>query len=275
MNKKEPIIIKKKKIVVSGHAHSSAWKIAYADFVTAMMAFFLVMWLVNIVVEKKESVPSSFTPLVITDLSVGKESIDQESTTSFLVVEQKAKKVGGVSTLNKFGAEVNVVPIVIEPSVQEKHLQEEVKELKEDLHLDMDLKHTKVFAENVNGGLLIRFDPGANIAFFESGSAKINQKVHKELKQLAQILIKNNRDFIIIGHTDDRPFFNSNDSNWDLSFARANAVREFLVKNGVGKKLVKEIRGSSDRFPLDKKNPGAAENRRVTLFVLPEKEVGE
>jgi chemotaxis protein MotB len=266
--KKRPIIIKKKKVQAGGHAHSSAWKIAYADFVTAMMAFFLVMWLINIVVEKKETSSPSFKPIVLTDLAVGRESIDQQESTSFLVVEQKSKKIGGVSSYDKFGAQTNIVPIIAQPNIDEEALREEIHVLSEDLQLETDAYNKiKSFLEKTPEGSLVHIVMHEDVAFFDKGSPKIDESVKPVLTEVAQFLKRKNKKFIIIGYTDSSEMKQDGYSNWNLAFDRANAVREFFINEGVDKNMIMEMRCDADRVLLNPYEPDAAENRRVAIFI--------
>jgi chemotaxis protein MotB len=229
-----PIIIKKK--ASHGGHHGGAWKVAYADFVTAMMALFIVLWLMNSSKQIQEAVGGYFK--------------DPTGT---------AKKVGS----DQLGAAENFV--INKDNMQElkEQLQKAIKEIpkfdKLRNHIDMTV---------TNEGLRIELTESASGTFFDSGSTKISDDGGDLLILLAQELSKLPNKLAIEGHTDSKPYAESrNYGNWELSSDRANAARRLMQANGIRADQVTQVRGFADqrlRKPADPMDPA---NRRISLIV--------
>jgi chemotaxis protein MotB len=229
-----PIIIKKK--ASHGGHHGGAWKVAYADFVTAMMALFIVLWLMNSSKQIQEAVGGYFK--------------DPTGT---------AKKVGS----DQAGAAENFV--ISKDNMQElkEQLQKAIKEIpkfdKLRNHIDMTV---------TNEGLRIELTESASGTFFDSGSTKISDDGGDLVILLAQELGKLPNKLAIEGHTDSKPYAESrNYGNWELSSDRANAARRLMQANGIREDQVTQVRGFADqrlRKPTDPMDPA---NRRISLIV--------
>jgi len=230
-----PPIIIKKKVGHAGH-HGGAWKVAYADFVTAMMALFIVLWLMNSSKQIQDAVGGYFK--------------DPTGT---------AKKVGS----DQVGAADNF--IVSKDNMEElkEELQKAIKEVpkfdKLKNHIDMTV---------TNEGLRIELTESATGTFFDSGSTKISSDGGALLIMLAQELGKLPNKLAIEGHTDSKPYAEgSNYGNWELSSDRANAARRLMQMNGIGESQVTQVRGFADQRLRDKTNPMDPANRRISLIV--------
>jgi chemotaxis protein MotB len=229
-----PIIIKKK--VAHGGHHGGAWKVAYADFVTAMMALFIVLWLMNSSKQIQEAVGGYFK--------------DPTGT---------AKKVGS----DQVGAAENFVVNKDNMEELKEQLQKAIKEVpkfdKLKNHIDMTV---------TNEGLRIELTESASGTFFDSGSVKISQDGGDLLIMLAQELGKLPNKLAMEGHTDARQYADgSNYGNWELSSDRANAARRLMQANGIRQDQVTQVRGFADqrlRKPTDPMDPA---NRRISLIV--------
>jgi chemotaxis protein MotB len=229
-----PIIIKKK--VSHGGHHGGAWKVAYADFVTAMMALFIVLWLMNSSKQIQEAVGGYFK--------------DPTGT---------AKKVGS----DQRGAGENFVVSRDNMEELKEQLQKAIREVprfdKLKNHIDMTV---------TNEGLRIELTESASGTFFDSGSAKMSQDGGDLLVLLAQELGKLPNKLAIEGHTDSKPYAQgSNYGNWELSSDRANAARHLMQVNGIRGDQVTQVRGFADqrlRKPSDPMDPA---NRRISLIV--------
>jgi len=231
------IIIKKKKVHHGGH-HGGAWKVAYADFVTAMMALFIVLWLVSSSEQVKKAVGGYFQ--------------DPSGT----------GKLAG-STMGGMGDALAVS-------------KEDMKDLK--ARLEEALKQMPKFTEMKGQielaitpeGLRIELLETEKGMFFESGSGVPTENGRVLLAKLASELAKIKNTLLIEGHTDARPFAGqSSYTNWELSTDRANAARRIIEEGGVGADQIVQVRGFANRRlrkPADATDPS---NRRVTLIVQP------
>jgi len=230
-----PVIIIKKKGGHGGH-HGGAWKVAYADFVTAMMALFIVLWLMNSSKQIQEAVGGYFK--------------DPTGT---------AKKVGS----DQVGAAENFVVSKDNMEELKEQLQKAIKEVpkfdKLKNHIDMTV---------TNEGLRIELTESASGTFFDSGSTKISSDGGDLVILLAQELGKLPNKIAIEGHTDSKPYAEgASYGNWELSSDRANAARRLMQQNGIREDQVTQVRGFADqrlRRPADPLDPA---NRRISLIV--------
>jgi chemotaxis protein MotB len=229
-----PIVIKKK--VVHGGHHGGAWKVAYADFVTAMMALFIVLWLLNTSKQIQEAIGGYFK--------------DPTGT---------SRKVG----TNLAGAGENFMITKDNMSQIKQQLQ---KAIKQSTNFDKLKDHIEmtVTAE----GLRIELLEGKEGTFFESGVAKPSADGQDILAKLAQELGKMPNRITIEGHTDSKPFASAREyDNWELSADRANSARRFMQQNGLGATQVSQIRGYADQRLRKPNDPEDPSNRRISLIV--------
>jgi len=230
-----PIIIVKKKGGHGGH-HGGAWKVAYADFVTAMMALFIVLWLMNSSKQIKEAVGGYFKDPSGTSKNVGTDQ--QGAADNFNVSKNNMAQL-------------------------KEQLQKSVRRMSDFDKLKDQIEMT-VTAE----GLRIELMESASGTFFESGSPKPNKDCNEILALLAKTLGSLPNKLSIEGHTDSKPFAsNPNYSNWELSTDRANAARRLMQSNGVRPDQVAQVRGYADqrlRTPSDPTNPS---NRRISVII--------
>jgi chemotaxis protein MotB len=239
----QPIVIKKK----GGHGghHGGAWKVAYADFVTALMALFIVLWLMNTSKQVQEAVGGYFRDPMGT-----------------------AKKVG--SPLSGSGENFTVTKDNM-PELKEQ-LQKAIRKLTNFDQLKKQIEIT-VTAE----GLRIELLESEKGTFFDSGSSRLNQSGEELLVMLAQELQKLPNTISIEGHTDSKPFVGAGSySNWELSADRANAARRLMQESGVRGNQVSQVRGFADQNLRKKEAPEDPSNRRITILVqyLPRSEPG-
>jgi chemotaxis protein MotB len=232
---KRPIIVIKK---VSSHGahHGGAWKVAYADFVTAMMALFIVLWLLNSSVKIKKAVAGYFN--------------DPRSS---------LKETGS----NKTGDDDNVP--VDKQSVQK--LKEQIQKA------IMTQKNLEKLAKQVEititpEGLRIELIEDQKGTFFQSGSARLSQSGQELLSMLAGQLKPLPNKLLLEGHTDAQPYSSDEGyTNWELSADRANSARRLLQEDGVGKSQISQVRGYADQFLRVKNDPMDPSNRRISLIV--------
>src|SRR5579864_7042111 len=232
---KRPIIIIKRKGGHGGH-HGGAWKVAYADFVTAMMALFIVLWLMNSSKQVQEAVGGYFK--------------DPTGT---------SKKVGS----NMAGSGENFTLTRDNMPRLKEQLQLAIRQMSDFEKLKSHIEMT-VTSE----GLRIELSESASGTFFDSGSAKLNSDGSELLVTLAQELGKLPNKLSIEGHTDSKPYAASATyGNWELSADRANAARRAMEANGIRARQITQVRGFADqrlRKPSDPLDPA---NRRVSLIV--------
>jgi len=229
-----PIVIKRK-VIHAGH-HGGAWKVAYADFVTAMMALFIVLWLLNTSKQIQEAIGGYFK--------------DPTGT---------SKKVGS----NLMGAGENFTITKDNMSQIKDQLQ---KAIKQTTNFDKIKDHIEMMV--TAEGLRIELLEGKEGTFFESGVAKPSENGQDILLKLAQELGKLPNRITIEGHTDSKPFVGARDyDNWELSADRANSTRRFMQQNGLAANQVSQIRGYADQRLRKPKEPEDASNRRISLIV--------
>src|SRR5579863_1839262 len=235
MNNSRPILIIKKKASHGGH-HGGAWKVAYADFVTAMMALFIVLWLLNSSKQIQEAIGGYFK--------------DPTGT---------SKKVGS----NMLGAGENFTLTKDNMPKLKEQLQQAMREMKDFEKLKNHIEMT-VTAE----GLRIELTESASGTFFESGRPELNGVGSELLVMLAQELGSLPNKLSIEGHTDAKPYAASaNYGNWELSTDRANAARRLMQSNGVRPDQVTQVRGFADQRLRKLNDPLDPANRRISLIV--------
>lgn len=232
---KRPIIIVKKKAGHGGH-HGGAWKVAYADFVTAMMALFIVLWLLNSSKQVQEAVGGYFKDPTGTSKKVGSNMVGAGE--KFILTKDNMPKL-------------------------KDQLQQAMKQMSDFEKLKNHIEMT-VTTE----GLRIELSESATGTFFDSGSPKLNGDGQELLIMLAQELGKLPNKISIEGHTDSKPYAPSATySNWELSADRANAARRIMQANGVRPDQVTQVRGFADQRLRKADAPLDPANRRISLIV--------
>jgi chemotaxis protein MotB len=243
MEKTRRIIVIKKKRGHGGH-HGGAWKVAYADFVTAMMALFMVLWLLNTSKPVKEAIAGYFK--------------DPSGT---------AGKTG--TSMAAAGENLNVTRDDM-PKLKDE-LEKAMKKMPDFERLQSHIEMTLT-----NEGLRIELTESATGTFFDSGSSQLNADGREMLIMLAQQLGKLPNKLSVEGHTDSKPYSKAgNYGNWELSSDRANAARRLMQSNGIGENQVKQVRGFADqrlRKPADPLDPS---NRRISVIVQYMPKTGE
>jgi chemotaxis protein MotB len=249
----QPIIVKKKKAGHHGH-HGGAWKVAYADFVTAMMAFFLVMWLVGQSKEVKSAVAGYFRDPGIFD---------------------QAKSDGPIA-----GGDLTLNPEAAPPSDpangngladgERAALEETARRIKQRLADTPELRSLgrQIEIQITRDGLRIELVDAERQTFFASGSAALAPGTEKVLELIARELGTLKNSIVIEGHTDSRPYAATDlYSNWELSADRANAARRVMERAGLQAGQVRGVRGYADRQLRVADQPLEARNRRVSVIV--------
>jgi len=232
---KTPVIFIRKKGGHTGH-HGGAWKVAYADFVTAMMALFIVLWLMNTSKKIQEAIGGYFKDPTGTAKVVGSDMVG--SGENFVVSKQN----------------MELLKEQLEKAIRQVPDFDKLKN-----HIDMTV---------TNEGLRIELTESASGTFFDKGSAKFNVDGQDLLFALAKELGKLPNKLYVEGHTDATPYSNGADyTNWELSADRANDARRLLQSHGVRSDQVEQVRGFGDMKLRNPKDPFDPANRRISLIV--------
>jgi chemotaxis protein MotB len=274
MENNQPIIIKRVKRYGGGH-HGGAWKIAFADFATAMMAFFLVLWLLSTATpEQKIAIAGYFkdpigfsesgTPYVI-DLG-GSPQMAPEKTIN---PEQKAEPTPDTSIqMNKEQVET------MAEQVERERLELLLQELQNKVEENPQLQKFKdqILFEITQDGLRIQIMDAENRPMFDIGSARLQPYFEDILLAMADTIKAVPNKISISGHTDAKPYSGSGEfGNWELSANRANAARRALVAGGYPDEQVARVVGYASSSLFDRKDPFNPVNRRIDIIVLTKK----
>jgi chemotaxis protein MotB len=248
----QPIIVKKK--IIQGHAHhGGSWKVAYADFVTAMMAFFLVMWLLSMSDEVRDKIQGYFNdPLGFTNATPKSKVI--------LTMEGSTKPKPSVTATkgkngNPFTGEQRTLEAV-KDKISRLLTETSMKDLAKDIRLSMTRE-----------GLLIQFIEAKGAVFFESGSSQIRPEALKVVAKIAPVLTASKHLMEIQGHTDAQPFGGKINGNWALSNERALTLQEALETDQVPDSQFSGVRAFAATHLLDPAHPLSYMNRRVTILL--------
>ena len=271
---KPPIIVKRIKRVAGGH-HGGSWKIAYADFVTAMMAFFLLMWLLGSTTKGElQGIADYFrTPLKVA-LQGGSGSGDSSSVimgggtdlTRSVGQVQKSDKPDGKRTINLRAAEAEI----------ERQETVRLLELKSKLDAAIEanaaLKPFKnqLRVDITSDGLRVQIVDEQNRPMFDSGSAVLKEYTREILREMGKLMNDVPNRISLSGHTDAKPYAlgERGYSNWELSADRANASRRELISGGIEEKKIIRVVGLGPAVMLDKAEPLNPINRRISIIVL-------
>jgi chemotaxis protein MotB len=303
----QPIIIirRKKKKGGEGH-HGGAWKVAYADFVTAMMAFFLLLWLLNVTTdEQRRGIADFFTPASIARSESGaggtmggrtitapgamvSESSPADALKVMVPTEGQGKEgeqdTPGQSELNEWersgpaDGKLDKAKMTEAEKAAAAKLEEEenasfkraTEELQRALQENQVLQGLadRLLIEQTPEGLRIQIVDKDNASMFASGSSSLYEKSRDLLALVGQVIGKLPNRITIAGHTDGAAFaVGSRRDNWSLSTERANVCRQVLTESGVDEQRLARVIGMADREPLDA-DPKAARNRRISITLL-------
>jgi len=265
VNDGEKITIIKKVNKRGGHAghHGGAWKVAYADFVTAMMALFIVLWIVANNVTVRASVADYFRdPGAMSKTSSGvmsgsnsmKPFSDTQPTQPLVPTQQLPQPTGTASPPQQ--AEVEKLRLEGDRLMQMIAAIPDLKKFKDQI----EIKITK-------DGLRIELIEQSEGLFFDIGSARLKPDAMQLLRLIASRIGTFPNDVVIEGHTDSRPYTRSGYNNWDLSTDRANSARRVIEENGIRERQITSVNGYADRRLKNPDKPLDYSNRRVTILV--------
>lgn len=273
MDNNQPIIVKRIKKVAAGH-HGGAWKIAFADFATAMMAFFLVMWLMSSATpEQKLAISGYFQdPIGFTEsasphvIDLGGTPTPSPDRTLNDVVDPAMQQTE--STLDADQAET------FSEQLERERLELLLQELQNKVDENPDLTRFKdqILFEITQDGLRIQIMDAANRPMFALGSAQLQPYFEDILLAMADTIRAVPNKISISGHTDAKPYSGRGDfGNWELSAGRANAARRVLVAGGYPEDQLARVVGYASSALFDRENPLNPVNRRIDILVLTKK----
>jgi chemotaxis protein MotB len=297
-----PIIIKRIKKSGGGH-HGGAWKVAYADFVTAMMAFFLLLWLLNAVTEEqKKGIAQYFRPTIAPQSSQSQEAILNGTPAVMSEVSGASAAEASVDVQDAADnadasptapANPNPSPDAAMPSSaanaakpvdlnqakdvvakdEQKQFDQVKQKIMDQIQQDPGLADLKnnIDVRQTPEGLQIEMLDKDKVSMFPSGSASMNDRSRELLQLVARVIAPLPNKLSISGHTDATPYQGRPDySNWELSTDRANAARRALETFGVDDKRMENVAGKADTDPKVKQDPFSPENRRISIVLLRE-----
>ncbi len=272
--KLQPIIIKKIKKGGHGH-HGGAWKIAYADFVTAMMAFFLLMWLLGSTTKGDlRGIADYFnTPLQVA-MAGGSGSGDSSSVLRG-GGEDLTRTVGQVKRGSNDGDRKTYTVKAMAADMQriaDEEAKLTKKRIEQSLERNPRLRDVKnqVKMDVTSDGLRIQIVDDKNRPMFDSGSTVVKPYMRELLNEIAKVLNDVDSKVTLSGHTDSSPFSGGDRgySNWELSTDRANASRRELVAGGIAENKILRVVGLAAMVPYEPANPDAPINRRISIVVM-------
>ncbi len=270
----QPIIVKKIIVQEGGGHHGGAWKVAYADFVTAMMAFFLLMWLLGATTEdQRKGLADYFTPTLVKIKERGAGSEGFMNGSSITDVDNMPNRQG--QTGNKSitipraakGGPLEGVAAGKERSELKEKLEKEIKEkLEKKSELRKLAKQIKV--EAVPEGVRIDLVDDADFSMFALGTTVLVPQARELLEIVAETLVEKPVTLAIRGHTDSLPWRDGvQANNWSLSTGRAEATRQALMQSGLSTGRYSRIEGVAEREPLIPDNPADPRNRRISILL--------
>ena len=304
-NNNQTVIIKRIKAKSHGGHHGGAWKVAYADFVTAMMSFFLLLWLLNVTTDvQKRGIADYFEPTissksqsgaggVLGGLTIGAPGSQAEplSQPALDIARQAMRQPddgddgndGGTAGTNPDQQNAGDQPAKaklddkdLEQQVaerEEKRFEAAEKALREAIKDVPELQKLadNLVIDNTPEGLRIQLVDQDRQPMFPLGSAEMTDPARKLMALVSQIVLRLPNKVAITGHTDSTPYpMAGKYSNWELSSDRANASRREFVMDGVPVDRVARVTGLADQEPLDPKDPAAPRNRRISIVLLRE-----
>ena len=277
-NSQQVVIKKVKKVSGDGH-HGGAWKVAYADFVTAMMAFFLLMWLLNATTEdQRKGIADYFNPTIpVSPISGGGKDVLNGS--SVFAEDTHAKDgTGGATTTGSLEEKSTIKEKIDEkegahPLENADSKAAALDQLNDQLLNRLNDERTQGLAQHIQTrvtpeGLVIELVDIDGSPLFELGSTRASATMNLLLGVVTKSLSAVNNDISIVGHTDGRPFSGKrNYTNWELSTDRAHIARRLMIDAGLPIDQINEVAGKADTEPLvnDKLAP---QNRRISITIL-------
>ena len=264
----QTIIVKKIKKGGHGH-HGGAWKVAFADFVTAMMAFFLLLWLLaSTTPEEKGGISEYFNPTIS---GPSKGAGNSDSMIDMGGVNSTPKGKEGEDFKEDSGAKPAETQVNEALQQEKQRLESLMEDLKKAIEQSQALKPFKdqLLLDITPEGLRIQIVDKENRPMFDSGSAELKYYTKEILRELAKTINTVPNRISLTGHTDAAQFVGRQGySNWELSADRANASRRELVAGGLSEAKVAKVVGLASMVPFNKEDPRHPINRRIAIIVM-------
>ena len=284
MDKTQPIIIRRIKKTTGGH-HGGAWKVAYADFVTAMMAFFLVMWLVGIASKEQKAAVSEYfkNPSAVEGTAAipGTSSLGPGGASDKMIPTANALSMpGGVgprvgdpgeATRSRIPTDAQEDARAAAAAEDRRQLDELRKELEAAIEKSQALAPFKdqLLIDLTPEGLRVQIVDRMNRPMFDLGSSSMKDYTVEVMHELGTLLSGTPHRIALAGHTDETPFQAPRGyGNWELSSDRANAARRALLEGGLDEARIARVVGLASSVPFDRADPRAPTNRRISIVVL-------
>jgi chemotaxis protein MotB len=266
-----PVIVKKVTVIAGGH-HGGAWKVAYADFVTAMMAFFLLLWLLGATTEKqRKGIADYFTPTLVKTKEGSAGSNGLLGGSSITDVDNYPNRAG------QTGSKSLTIPRDTTGGPKEggervkrmQALQQRVAaKLASDPRLERLAKQVRMV--DTSEGIRIDLVDDADFSMFHLGTTVLTAEASMLLRAIGSMVAPEPGDLSIRGHTDALPWKGAGlgANNWSLSAGRAEATRQALLRDGIAEARFRKIEGVADREPLVRDNPQDPRNRRMSILLM-------
>ncbi|WP_088306843.1 flagellar motor protein MotB [Novosphingobium sp. B 225] len=264
-----PIIVKKITVVAGGH-HGGAWKVAYADFVTAMMAFFLLLWLLGATTEKqRKGIADYFTPTLVKLKQESAGSNGMLGGSSITDVDNYPNRAGQTGTKSmtiprdttggpKEGGDKSKQVVKMQEKLAAK--------LQQSARLARLAKQVRMV--DTSEGVRIDLVDDADFSMFQLGTTVLTGEASDLLHAIGQTVAPEAGSLSIRGHTDSLPWKSGGANNWSLSAGRAEATRQALLRDGIAEPRFRKIEGVADREPLVRDKPEDPRNRRISILLM-------
>jgi len=285
----KPTILKKKK-KIPAEAHGGAWKIAYADFVTAMMAFFLLLWLLNATTEEQmEGLSDFFAPVNVSEEKTGiGEALKGLEVLAEGALRSASARPKITTQIPTFGDEEQgeeagqerQSPIESNPRSGRTKTPEQIDEalevamaqIQQSIQESPELSQVQdsLLMEPTRDGLRIQILDQKEQAMFEGNSTRLTGYAKRLLALVGSIIAELPNDIAISGHTDGAPYSSINPAytKWELTAAKATAAQRWLVEAGLPLERFARVEGKSDTELISPREPEASRNRRISILLL-------
>ena len=283
----QPVMIKKVKKVIGGGHHGGAWKVAYADFVTAMMAFFLLMWLINTTSpEQKRGIADYFAPAAVSASTSGSGGV----LAGTAMGDKGVKSDGAISVVQKLsppappnvksdgqssnaGGETPAQSELAAAKKENEDFQSAAESLRQALQDMPELAELskQVLVDVTPEGLRIQLVDQEGRSMFDQNSARPNDRARLLLRSISKVINQLHNRITVAGHTSATPpGQSSTGDDWALSASRANASRAILQGAGVPADRIYQVSGKASSEPLFPDDPTLPGNRRIAIVLLRE-----
>jgi chemotaxis protein MotB len=279
-----PIIIKKVKKVVGGGHHGGAWKVAYADFVTAMMAFFLLMWLINTTSpEQRRGIADFFAPASVSESTSGAggllagEAMAENGARQRNTIPEDTREAPGDPDVPTQVEDPNQASPSASAFAEAQTRREDAEFMRAEMAIRQAMADMPEIAELSRNlimdvtpeGLRIQIIDQEGRSMFAAGAIQPNERGRRLLTAVARAVAQLPNRMTIAGHTDSAPA-PGRANNWEISVDRANAARAILQRNGVPQDQIFQVAGRADAEPLYPDDPEQPGNRRIAITLLRE-----